>query len=298
MTNLYYTMDEKWAGKTCLAKSPPIPYDTQMINKALALLLCFLVLATPSALAQAPKTVFLEELTWTELQDQIRSGKTTIIVPIGGTEQNGPQMALGKHNVRVKLLSEKIAQTLGNTLVAPVISYVPEGAISPPAAHMRFPGTITVPDKTFETTLEYAARSFKLHGFHDVVFLGDHGGYQKDLTIVAQRLNREWAATPVRAHAIEEYYRASETTYVQALRGRDYRNSEIGTHAGLADTSLMLALDPRLVRMDRMGSAAQLGRTEGVYGDPHRSSAELGQLGVDAIVTQTVDAIRKAVARR
>jgi creatinine amidohydrolase/Fe(II)-dependent formamide hydrolase-like protein len=239
-------------------------------------------------------TVFLEELTWTELRDLIDSGKTTIIIPIGGTEQNGPDMALGKHNVRVKALSEKIALALGNALVAPVIAYVPEGGVSPPTAHMRFPGTITIPDETFEKVLEYAALSFKLHGFHDIVFLGDHGGYQKDDKIVADRLNREWAATPVRAHAVAEYYRVTQTEYVQALKGRGYRDEEIGTHAALADTSLMLAVDPHLVRADR----AKLGPQDGVYGDPRRSSAELGQLGVDMIVAETVAAIRKDVAQR
>src|SRR5262245_36646814 len=98
----------------------------------------------PRALAQAPDTVMLEELTWTELRGQIRAGKTTVIVPIGGTEQNGPHMALGKHNVRVKALSERIARALGNALVAPVLAYVPEGSLQPPTGHMRFPGTLTV----------------------------------------------------------------------------------------------------------------------------------------------------------
>ncbi|MBV9152357.1 MAG: creatininase family protein, partial [Alphaproteobacteria bacterium] len=91
----------------------------------LFLCLCFLLLGT--AVAHASDTVFLEELTWTELRDQIRAGKTTVIVPIGGTEQNGSHMALGKHNFRVRFLSEKIARMLGNALVAPVIAYVPEG---------------------------------------------------------------------------------------------------------------------------------------------------------------------------
>ena len=94
-----------------------------------AVCLCFLLLGLPAA--HAADTVFLEELSWTELRDQIRSGKTTVIVPIGGTEQNGPHMALGKHNVRVRYLSEKIARVLGNALVAPVIAYVPEGALGP-----------------------------------------------------------------------------------------------------------------------------------------------------------------------
>jgi creatinine amidohydrolase len=268
-----------------------------MIGRAL-LFLVFLLVAAPAAQAQPPATVFLEELTWTELRDLVGAGKTTIIVPIGGTEQNGPDMALGKHNVRVKALSEKIALALGNALVAPVIAYVPEGGVGPPTEHMRFPGTITVPDETFEKVLEYAARSFKLHGFRDVVFLGDHGGYQKDDKTVADRLNREWAATPVRVHAVVEYYRVTQTQYVQALKGRGYRDEEIGTHAGVADTSLMLAVDPHLVRMDRLTSGAKLGAEDGVYGDPRRSSADLGRLGIDMIVTGTVAAIRKDIAQR
>jgi Uncharacterized protein, putative amidase len=60
--------------------------------------------------ADAPDTVFLEDLTWTELRDLTASKSVVIIVPVGGTEQNGPHMTLGKHNVRVKVLSEKIAR--------------------------------------------------------------------------------------------------------------------------------------------------------------------------------------------
>src|SRR5271169_2991918 len=105
------------------------------------LCLCFLLLGLPAA--RAADTVFLEELTWTELRDDIRAGMTTIIVPIGGTEQNGSHMALGKHNVRVRVLSERIARTLGDALVAPVIAYVWEGSYSPPTGHMDFPGTIS-----------------------------------------------------------------------------------------------------------------------------------------------------------
>src|SRR5947209_14745082 len=155
----------------------------------LFLCLCFLLLG--AAVAHASDTVFLEELTWTELRDQIRAGKTTVIVPIGGTEQNGSHMALGKHNLRVRYLSEKIARTLGNALVAPVIAYVPEGGLAPPTGHMRFPGTITVPDDAFRRGLESAAQSFKLHGFRDVVFLGDHGSTQAVQKGVATKLNRE-----------------------------------------------------------------------------------------------------------
>jgi creatinine amidohydrolase len=269
------------------------------------LILAALVLATsaPSLIAGAAwaagSSVFLEDQTWTELRDEIDSGTTTIIVPIGGTEQSGPDMALGKHNVRVKILAQKIAARLGNALVAPVIAYVPEGTINPPTGHMNFPGTITVSDQVFEQVLESAAQSFKLHGFKTIVLIGDHGGYQSDLSAVAGRLNAEWKNTPVRAFAALQYYKITEQGYVQKLLAAGVKPSEIGTHAGLADTSLSLALDPSLVRMGRIAGGKKLGASDGVYGgDPTNASAALGQLGVDLIVDGTTEAIRDFIAKQ
>jgi creatinine amidohydrolase/Fe(II)-dependent formamide hydrolase-like protein len=265
--------------------------------KRVALAACWLAfLFIPSfAIAAGLPSVFIEELTWTELRDAIRGGATTIIVPIGGTEQNGPHMVLGKHNVWVKALAGRIAQATGGTLVAPVIAYVPEGSIQPPTAHMRFPGTITIPTATFEQMLESAGRSFRLHGFHDVVFIGDHGGYQPALKAAASKLNAEWAATPVRAHAIDAYYRAREDGMRELLKNRGYRDAEIGVHAGLADTSLALAIDPQLVRADRLRDSGNTAL--GVTGDPAHASAELGAAGVDLVVQRTSAAIRDAVRR-
>jgi len=181
--------------------------------------------------------------------------------------------------------------------LAPVIAYVPEGRISPPSGHMRFPGTISVPEETFERVLESAGRSFRQHGFRDVVFLGDHGSTQAGQRTVATRLNREWAAAPTRAHAIEEYYRASQAEFARALRVRGFSEAEIGTHAGLADTALMLAIDARLVRADRLRpGTGEAG--DGVDGDPRRATAELGRAGADDVVAKTVEAVKQALARR
>ncbi len=192
-----------------------------------------LLIAAQVSFAQAPQTVQLQNLTWTELRDQIRAGKTTIIIPIGGTEQSGPYVAVGKHNVRAEYLSEKIAEKLGNALVAPVVAYVPEGGYAPPTSHMRFPGTITIPDDVFEKMLESAANSFAVHGFRNIVFLGDHGGYQKDLKQVVAQLNKTWAGSNARAFLPPEYYDTSSDGYAQILRQHGIHDDEIGTHAGL-----------------------------------------------------------------
>ena len=251
-----------------------------------------LCLLSPAQAAPA-KSNEIEALTWTELRDRVASGSTTILIPIGGTEQNGPHMVLGKHNVRVRILAGEIAQKLGNALVAPVLAYVPEGSIHPPAAHMRFSGTLSIPDATFEAVLEATARSFKQHGFRDVVFLGDHGSYQKSEERVAAKLNKEWAKDKAcRVHALLEYYRVTQTAFVASLRSAGYRDYEIGTHAGLADTSLALAVDKSLVRSDALAATAKMDKRDGVYGDPHRATAELGQLGVQQIVQTSVAAIQ------
>ncbi|MFO1304572.1 MAG: creatininase family protein [Burkholderiales bacterium] len=259
----------------------------------LCVVLSIVLSAAPSpARAAPPPSVFLEDLTSPELVARIASGATIAIVPIGGTEQNGAHMTLGKHNVRVRALSERVARELGNALVAPVIAYVPEGSVDPPGGHMRYPGTITIPPAVFRGVLESAARSLKLAGFRDVVFLGDHGDYQKDMAEVAAKLRKEWVATPARAHAIAEYYRAGTTEYFDALRKQGFKDGEIGQHAGLADTSLQLAVDPAVVRADK------LAKSPGATGDPARATPQLGQAAADAIVVQTVAAIRAATQRK
>ncbi len=267
-----------------------------MRTACLLILLCLALFSTAARAAAA--SVFLEELTWTELRDAVRAGTTTVIIPVGGTEQSGPHLALGKHNVRVKVLAGRIAGALGNALVAPVLAYVPEGAISPPTSHMRFPGTISLPDDVFKSVLDAAARSLRQGGFTDVVLIGDHRGYQSQLKAVAAKLNRDWAATPTRAHFVAVYYDAAQTDYVLALRAQGITDAQIGSHAGLADTALMLATDAALVRPDRMPRDLAEGAAQGVAGDPRGATAALGQLGVDAIVSRSVASIRTAVAAR
>jgi creatinine amidohydrolase/Fe(II)-dependent formamide hydrolase-like protein len=267
-----------------------------MMRTVLAAFTACLVLFAPVGRAAAD-SLFLEELTSTEVRDAIRAGKTTIIIPVGGTEQNGPHMALGKHNARGRLLAGRIAGELGNALVAPVVAYVPEGSIAPPSGHMRFAGTISVPDAAFRGVLEGAARSFRQHGFTDVVLVGEHGGYQGDLKAVAAKLNLEWKGTPARAHFIEAYYRATQDAYVKALRDKGLTDVQIGTHAGAADTALTMAVDPALVRpAAQMPATPAEARANGVSGDPRLASAVLGRAGLDLVVAESVAAIRKAQA--
>ena len=269
------------------------------------------LMASASPVWAAAERIFLDDMTSAEVRAAVKDGKTTIIIPVGGTEQSGPHIALGKHNIRVKALSGKVAEALGNALVAPVVAYVPEGNVDPASGHMRFAGTVSVPEGAFKNIIEGAARSLRQHGFVNIVILGDHGGYQPALKAVTASLNREWAKSAsnnpssnasnnppnaARAHFISEYYAATQTTYVKALRDKGLSDHQIGLHAGVADTALSLAIAPAMVRTELFATAAQEGPAGGTVGDPRAATAVLGQLGVDAVVSETVLAIRRAVS--
>ena len=96
-------------------------------------------------------------------------------------------------------------------------------------------------------------------------------------------------------HFIAEYYRAGDAAFAQALRERGLSAAQIGTHAGAADTSLMLAVDPRLVRSDKMAAAPVPG--DGTAGDPRPVERRARADRRRSIVARSVAAIRAAVGR-
>ncbi|QOC47704.1 creatininase family protein [Komagataeibacter rhaeticus] len=258
---------------------------------ATGLLACAMA-ATAPARAATPDTVDFAALTWTEIRDALRGGETSIIIPVGGTEQSGPYIAVGKHDVRAMILARRIARQAGHALVAPVIAYVPEGGTSPRTSHMRFPGTISITPATFRALLADAAESFRVQGFSRVVLIGDHGGYQKDLRAVADLLNRRWRGLGAHVLYIPAYYDVVPGAYATWLRNHGHA-AEVGMHADLSDTSLMLALDPALVRAQALATAPLPTPAQGVYGgDPRRADAALGQVGANMQVSAAVAAMQ------
>jgi creatinine amidohydrolase len=256
-----------------------------------AALLCTLCLA-PAAAAQ--DSVYVEELTWTEVRDKIAAGTTTMILATGGTEQNGPHMVLGKHNFIIHHTAGEIAKRLGNALVAPVVAYVPEGNLDPPTGHMRYPGAITLPRPHYDTLLEYAVRSFRVNGFTDIVMIGDSGGNQAGMKDVADKLNEEWKGSGVRVHFIADYYSGGQ--FRAYLREQGYSDADIGTHAGMTDTSQLWYVNPAMIRPDQRAPGGGF-EGSGVSGDPTKASRELGKIGIQFKIDVTVEAVQKAIGR-
>jgi creatinine amidohydrolase/Fe(II)-dependent formamide hydrolase-like protein len=241
----------------------------------------------------AADTVFVEEMTWMEVRDALRAGKTTAIVPTGGVEQNGPYVATGKHNYILRATTDSIARKLGDALVAPVVAFVPEGGIDPPTGHMQYPGTISLTEDTFARLLTDVCSSLRAHGFREVVLVGDSGGNQKGMRAVAAALNKAWAGGKTRVHFIPEYY--NHDAVDKWLAGQGIKEVPEGYHDSFNITATLAAVDPVLIRA-RQRQAAGKFSINGVTLAPLEKTAEWGKKIIEFRSEATVKAIRKAVA--
>lgn len=240
--------------------------------------------------------VRLEDLTWTEVRDRVAAGWTTVIVPTGGTEQNGPHAVLGKHNRIVRYTSGEIARRLGKTLVAPVMAYVPEGEIDPPTMHMGKHGTLTLDEETFERVLEQTVRSLERHGFRTICLVGDSYGNQPAQERVAQRLSAEWAAKGVRVLHVGDYYAANGQTEWLLRQGET--EEAIGGHAGIRDTSELMYVDETGIRWEkRQPDGGSDFETSGVSGDPTRATRQRGKALLELKIQAALRQIRGATGR-
>ena len=241
---------------------------------------------------EAGDSLWAEELTSMEIRDLIRTGTTTIIIGTGGVEQNGPYVAGGKHNYVLQTALPYIARAMGKALIAPIVKFVPEGNIEPkPSGHMEYAGTISLESATFEALLTDICRSYKAHGFMDIVLVGDSGGNQTGMERVADALNRRWAGEKARVHYLREYYFEDRWSYdyLKKLgitqidktpppgesedRRTDTRN---GIHDDIYYESQVAVQDPKLIRMEQRIKAG-LFNLHGVELAPIEKTIEIGR---------------------
>ena len=246
--------------------------------------------------APLPNTVDIADMTWVEVQSAVKRGYTTVIVPTGGLEQNGPHMVIGKHDYIVRYTAERIAAELGRTLVAPVVSYVPEGTYDPPSGHMRFPGTIGVPDAAYAAIIEGIARSLKAGGFETICFIADHGGSQAPQAATAARLNAEWRGQGVQVIDVDAYY--ADADQVALLLGRGVSRADIGEHASIIDTSELMAVHPQGVDLARAQERLPTLQPTGVVGNPATASADRGRELLEIRIRNAVRQIQARMATR
>jgi sterol desaturase/sphingolipid hydroxylase (fatty acid hydroxylase superfamily)/creatinine amidohydrolase/Fe(II)-dependent formamide hydrolase-like protein len=246
------------------------------------------LMATSRLALAAPDSVFIEELTWQEVQAAVASGKTTAIYYAGSTEQNGPHMVLGKHNFIARYVAQRIAENLGNALVYPIMPFAPTGDPLAKSGHMRFPGTVSVSEQTFAAVANDAALSAAAAGFRHIVLMGDHGGGQGALKQVSEKLDAQWARKGVRVRYVPDLYYKSQQQVREYLAAR---GMAAGRHAGAPDTSELMFLD-REGKWLRKEKLARGDAGNGVDGDPRLASAEAGEAFLNFKIANAVAQIR------
>jgi creatinine amidohydrolase len=247
-------------------------------------------LDTPRPIA-AGESPWAEELTWMEIRDLIKAGKaTTILIGTGGVEQNGPYVAGGKHNFVLQTVLPYISRAIPNSLIAPIVKFVPEGRIEPtPSGHMAYPGTISLEPATYLALLTDICRSYKAHGFTDIILIGDSGGNQNGMRAVADTLNARWANEAARVHYLSEYYNEDRWSYdflktlgitqIDTTPGRQ-RDARVDTRNGMHDDvyyeAQIAVQDPKLIRAEQREKAGQL-TIHGVNLAPMSKTIEVGK---------------------
>jgi len=242
-------------------------------------------------------SVWTEDLTWMEVRDAIKSGKTTALILTGGVESNGPHLATGKHNFILKVMGEAIARKLGNALVAPIVTLEPG---RPDAARVA-PGSVFLSQETYRAVLTDMATSLKGMGFTTVILMGDSGGNQGAMKAVAEALTAKYPDPPQRFIFIPEYYDYSsvqklvqssgiaEQIKIGASQGSDGLHEEYGIDA------LMALYDPKTIRLDQR-TKAKRATINGVSLLPLNKTLEMAKKIVELRTKLTVDAIAKALA--
>ena len=255
--------------------------------------------ATPRPIA-AVDSVWIEELTYLEVRDAMKAGKTTALIVTGSTEQNGPYLVGAKHNIVLRQTGEAIARKLGNALVAPI---VPIEAGNPENKYLEW-GSLYFTADTFKAVVRDMTTSLKSQGFKNIILIGDSGGDTEGLKAVAQELTAKWNGTPGVYH-IPEYYNWSQPAVPGGPTVRQFTTENgipekfdsDGIHDDYGLTSVLMAGNPKNVRLEQR-IAANKTTINGISIVPKEKTIEFGRKVVEWRANIAVEAIRKALATR
>lgn len=266
------------------------------LTRALAMLGLAVLLAAPATAQRLPDSLDIADMTWPEVRNAVAAGHRTVIVPSGGVEQNGPHMVLGKHDHIARHAARRIAAELGDALVVPVLPFAPQGRLDPPEGNLRFPGTLGVTEEAFAGILEGVVRSLRAAGFRTICLLAENGASQRPQERLAARLSAEWRREGVRVIAVSRWYGAIAEQDAW-LRAQGETEASIGTHAGIGDTSELMAIHPPGVDLSRLPPSPGGLPALGASGDPSRASAARGEALLAIRIAAAVEQIRAARGR-
>ena len=211
-----------------------------------------------------------------------------VILPVGALEAHGPHLPLGADQIQAEATAASVAERV-DALIAPTVAYG-----SAPGAR-RFAGTVSLSLSELEAHVRGVLSELARSGIRRILVLSGHAerGHMAALREAADEAAR--ASPGVRVVVLSDY------DFVYELRGRDSPATD--GHAGLLETSRLLALAPETVGPDRPvvenrrspflpGSGTEAEWPESVIGDTRPASAELGRRVQAHVVDRTVETVR------
>jgi creatinine amidohydrolase len=239
----------------------------------------------------------LDELTWPEVRAEIANGRDTLVLALGATEQHGPHLPLGTDALIGDAAARAVAERL-DAFVAPTVR------VGCSEHHLAFAGTLSISTETFAAIVRDLVAAVGRHGFARLVLLPTHGGNFGPLAAAMEGVE------PVEGLEVVALTDLSILTEGTAAMSADQGVSpaEAGVHAGEWETSLLLALHPELVRMERaeegytgdlalglrqaFGEGIDTVADNGVIGDPRAAQADSGSAYLDRLTDLIVERVR------
>jgi len=246
--------------------------------------------------------LILEELTWIELEavkDQVK----LVVLPLGATEQHGPNTTLATDTVRARAMGKLIGERFG-----PKILVGPTLPIGLSYHHMKFPGTLTFSLETYIRIARDICWSLHEHGFKKVLFITGHGGNKRSI--------HEFATEAKKEFGMDVYISSMGGSLVKELsQAKGF--SDFKGHACEVETSQTMFLAPDHVREDAL-EAAQFTKTtkyldkeyvydsgmfwdykevteNGALGDATKASLEFGQEMNELVVEKISNFIERII---
>ena len=237
-------------------------------------------------------SVFMDDMTWSEITNAMKAGKTTVILPAGGLEATGPFITLNKHQNMLRAQTDLIARKLGNALIAPVVRYVPPDD----GQHGPYVGDFNITLAAYKSTLTDICTALKDDGFKEIILIGDHQGAQRGLKEVAAELTAKWASSPTHVHFVADYYdRSAAQNYIKNTLGiKEERIPGGGFGDNYYNTAILFAANPEGIRLQQRIDADTL-TVNGVNLKPIEKTIANGKHILEIQTDQTVKAIQKAV---
>jgi len=240
---------------------------------------------------------YLPALTRTELDDLENKNESLVIIPIGAIEQHGPHLPLGVDSMIAEIACDGLYERLPEA-----VWFGPTLAFGKSNEHAGFPGTLSLSARSLRRIVKSVVANLHAHGFRQFAFLNTHGGNSSVLTYTLREIQHE---LKVRAGMLR-------------LKASDELNPQErtwGFHAGEWETSVMLAIAPDTVQMDRAichypafledpgklrpenapATHSWVTRDiapDGVMGDATKATAEKGRRWLDTALDQLAAQIR------